>query len=177
MLGERPSVSLLYAAFNKFFSDGFLSNAYEYCSIGQLNFYFAFLYFVLAVFPSRQRVAHIASVAFAVGFFGQYIFDINAWSELFAVPVMLVFFTDYCRSLLFSQAADDFGDREAQVAGDDVKELPMRRHAKSVFIFLRLTVSGAGLFFLYPEVSPVAGVACGGALMFTVAMPLRKNIS
>jgi hypothetical protein len=169
MLGERPSVSLLYAAFNKLFSDDFLSNAYEYCSIGQLNFYFAFLYFVLAIFPNRQRVAHIASAAFAVGFFGQYIFDINAWSELFAVPVLLVFFTDYCRSLLFSQAADDFGDREAQVAGDDVKELRMRRHAKSVFIFLRLPVSSAGLFFLYPEISPVAGVACGGALMFTVA--------
>src|SRR5207253_3166185 len=69
MLGARPAVALLYASLYKLISSDFLINAYDYCLVGQLNFYFAFLYLMLNCFPGRERILHIAAVAFGIGFF------------------------------------------------------------------------------------------------------------
>lgn len=163
MLSARPSVALLYASFYKIFSHDFLSNAYEYCLVGQLNFYFAFLYLSLRLFPESERSAQVASVAFCVGFFGQYILDINAWSELFAVPMMAVLVTDYCLGLLvISQSAN--GD------GREVLQPPEKvdRQPALMFLFVRLPPVAAGMIYVYPEIAPVAGLGCAAALIFMI---------
>jgi hypothetical protein len=162
MLNARPTVALLYASLYKTLSRDFVINAYDYCLVGQLNLYFAGLYLFLNVFPKHDRILHIAAVALATGFFAQYIFDINAWSELFAVPVMLVLITDFCRGLLMFRPHKDYG------AAEPLQSLSGPR-ARSVFMFVRLPVTAAGLVYLYPEIASVAGLACGAALVYVIA--------
>ncbi len=168
MLSARPTVALLYASFYKVFSRDFLSNAYEYCLIGQLNFYFAFLYLSLSLFPNRKRSAQIVSVAFCVGFFGQYILDINAWSELFAVPMMVVLLTDYCRALLI--LSESFNDDGCELLQPSEKAglLPADQRATLMFLFVRLPLVAAGMIYVYPEIAPVAGLGCAAALIFRI---------
>jgi hypothetical protein len=170
MLGQRPSVALLYASFYKLFSRDFLSNAYEYCLLGQLNFYFAFLYLSVSVFSGRERLAQLASAAFCVGFFGQYIFDINAWSQLFAVPMMVVLVTDYCRALLMlSQSFNDEGRELLQPSGK------VDQRATLMFLFVRLPIVAAGMVYVYPEIAPVAGLGCAAALMFRILEDVTRG--
>jgi hypothetical protein len=168
MLSARPTVGLLYASLYKILSRDFIISAYEYCLIGQLNSYFAFLYLVLNVFPKHDRALHIAAVAFATGFFAQYIFDINAWSELFAVPVMLVLITDFCRGLLMLRMRDDCG-------GAAASQSPSDSRAKAIFMLVRIPITGAGLVYLYPEIASVAGFACGGALIYVIADDILRR--
>lgn len=173
MLLQRPAVAILYAAFYKLLAPDFLTHAYEYCLVGQLNYYFALLYFVLVVFPSRYRVAHVVALAFAAGFFVQYIFDINAWSELFAVPMMLVMFTDYCRSMAFLGSAEKAVS--ATPGNATSAAFPTQSRARSVFLFLRVPLLGAGIIYTYPEISAVAALACGGAFVLSIADQLRRG--
>src|SRR5262249_34997782 len=85
-LEARPAVSILYAGIYKLLGGGLLRHAYDYCVALQLNLYFSVVAMMLALFPHRPIAGHVVSVAFATGFFGQYLLDINAWSELLAVP-------------------------------------------------------------------------------------------
>jgi hypothetical protein len=146
MLGQRPTVALLYSSIYRLFSTGVFANAYDYCLAAELNLYFALLYLLLNLFPSREKIAHIASCAFIVGFFGQYLIDINAWSSLFSLPILVVLVTDYCVAI---QPADSAAPSRFQIP----------------FLVLRMPVLAAGLIYMYPEIAPIAAMACGGALL------------
>lgn len=177
MLSARPTVALLYASIYKVFSRDFLSNAYEYCLVGQLNFYFAFLYLSVSVFSRRERLAQLASVAFCVGFFGQYILDINAWSELFAVPMMVVLLTDYCRALLM--LSQSFNDNSCELLQPLEKTglPPVDQRATLMFLFVRLPIVAAGMIYVYPEIAPVAGLGCAAALIFRIFEDVLRSRS
>jgi hypothetical protein len=146
MLSQRPAVALLYASFSRLFSTDVLVNAYDYCLAAELNLYFALLYLLLNLFPAREKYAHVVSAAFIVGFFGQYLIDINAWSALFAISMLVVLVTDYCISI--------------QPAGT-----PAPQPAPHLFLLLRMPVLAAGMIYMYPEITPIAAMACGGALL------------
>jgi hypothetical protein len=175
MLGQRPAVALLYASFYKLFSRGFLSNAYEYCLVGQLNFYFAFLYLSVSVFSGRERLAQLVSAAFCVGFFGQYILDINAWGELFAVPMMVVLVTDYCRALLILSQSPNDERRELLQSSERAGPVPVDQRATLMFLFVRLPIVAAGMIYVYPEIAPVAGLGCAAALIFRILEDVTRG--
>jgi len=174
MLSVRPTVALLYASIYKIFARDFLTNAYEYCLSAQLNFYFAFLYLVLILFPRRETRAQIVSVAFCVGFFGQYIFDINAWSELFAVPMMVVFIVDYCRGMLMIRHYSRDRNPLAFSSGDEDGKLFFNEATVLAFLFLRLPITAAGMCYMYPEICPVAGLACAAALIVAITKDIIR---
>jgi hypothetical protein len=146
MLSQRPTVALLYTSIYRLFSTDVLANAYDYCLAAELNLYFALLYLLLNLFPAREKIAHIASIAFVVGFFGQYLVDINAWSALFSISMLVVLLADYCISIR-------------------PRETPVPQPAQIMFWFLRMPILAAGMIYMYPEITPVAAMACGGALL------------
>jgi hypothetical protein len=175
LLMARPAVAILYASLYKLFSSDFLINAYDYCLVGQLNFYFAFLYLMLNCFPRRERILHFAAVAFGVGFFAQYVLDINAWSELFAVPMMVVLLTDFCRGLLMVRPSRDGRVDQAGLPPKDPPDRATVRSARLAFLFVRLPVTAAGMMYVYPEISPLAGLAGAGALACMITADIRRG--
>jgi hypothetical protein len=149
MLSQRPTVALLYASIYPIFSFDVFGNAYDFCLAAQLGLYSGFLYLLLHLFPKRETAAHILSAALVVGFFGQYLLDINAWSALFAIPIMIVMVTDFCIGLQPNET--DAGSRP-----------------RSLFLFLRMPILAAGMTYMYPEIAPMAAMACAGALLATL---------
>jgi hypothetical protein len=149
MLSQRPTVALLYASIYPIFSFGVFGNAYDFCLAAQLGLYSGFLYLLLHLFPKRETAAHILSAALVVGFFGQYLLDINAWSALFAIPIMIVMITDFCIGLQSNQP----------YAGS---------RPQSLFLFLRMPLLAAGVTYMYPEIAPIVAMACAGALLATL---------
>ena len=124
-LSERPSVHLLYAAFTRVAPDLTYRLYYTFLIVWGSQF------FLVAVFALRNVVASaspwsliaIAGV-FPLGFWGQYVLDINAWSQIASAPLLLLLFT-----LLVHAAAGDYSLRLAAVAA--------------------IVISGA--LYLYPE--------------------------
>jgi hypothetical protein len=146
MLVQRPTVALLYASIYRIFSSDVFGNAYDFCLAAELALYCGFLYLLLLLFPKREKAAHILSVALIVGFFGQYLLDINAWSALFAIPIMIVMVTDFCIGLQPDETDTGSG-------------------ARNLFLFLRMPILAAGMTYMYPEITPIAAMACGGAVL------------
>ncbi|KYH02354.1 hypothetical protein SE91_31355 [Bradyrhizobium sp. DOA1] len=135
----RAAVSMMHAAFAVVSRGGVVDCAYPYMVGMQLNMLFAALFVFVNVIAMRRWLAWICASALTVGFFEQYIFDINAWSQLATQPIFLLL-------LAFVALAFD-KDRFGQVPGSI---------ARLGAIFAAL-ISGA--FFLYPEALTVYGLA------------------
>ena len=146
LLSQRPTVALLYASIYRLFSTDVFVNAYDYCLAAELSLYLALLYLLLSLFPAREKIAHIVSVAFIVGFFGQYLLDVNAWSALFAIPILVVLTIEYC-------------------IGIQPTETKAKAPTQRLILLLRIPILAAGMIYLYPEVTPIAALACSGALL------------
>lgn len=86
MLGGRPAVSLSLAAFASLARQPVAEIAYAYlaCLQALLGFAVAFMLGGLTASPMR---AVLCGMAFALGFFGQFALDVNAWSQLGAMSV------------------------------------------------------------------------------------------
>lgn len=155
MLSQRPSVALLYASIYRLFSTDVFANAYDFCLAAELSLFAALLYLMLTLFPRRARTVHVVASAFILGFFGQYLLDINAWSALFAIPMLVVLVTDYCLGM---------SDQEA---------IPTPQ--RNFFLFLRLPILICGMIYMYPEITPLAAVACGSALAIKLLIPRHRS--
>jgi hypothetical protein len=127
-LGERPSVHELYAMFSR------VEPGHAY------RLYYAFLVFfmgqvvLVGMFVARNALpranvsAWIAiAVVFPLGFWGQYVVDINAWSQIAATPLLFA---------LFGLALH-------------IPAMPSPREAWRLAAGLALAVAGA--VYVYPE--------------------------
>lgn len=86
MLAGRPAVSVSLAAFGSLTRLPLPEIAYAYlaCMQALLGFAAAFMLRGLAASPSK---AILGGAAFALGFFGQFALDLNAWSQLAGMSV------------------------------------------------------------------------------------------
>jgi len=134
-LTERPAVSIVHAAASSLASAPPTLNAYVFMVFLQLLGFFALAFVLVAFGACGAIMAAAGGAAFALGFFLQYIFDINAWSELAGLPVMLL--AGGSALLLLTPA------REGEPRGD------AWRLASVVALAL------AGALYLYPECVPI----------------------
>jgi hypothetical protein len=175
-LTERPTVGILYASLYKILSPDYLRNSYEFCLACQLNLYCAFLYLAITLYAWHDRAAHLISAAFAVGFFSQYLLDINAWSELIAVPMVIILLVDYCRMmLLLLPVRRPAGAKPDMHAADAAREPSGLRSRQCGWAVLRISVLGAGIAFSYPEIGTVTAFACGTAFVLTFVSVVRRS--
>ncbi len=152
-LDKRPSVRILYALVSVPDQKHLLGNTYLFVS-----YFFALAMgvgcLILDEISGEKKVrSAVAAVAVAGGFWGQYVFDINAWSSISSVPLLLasVWF-------LASDTNSFFEARQRQW-----------RPVALVSIFL------AGAVYLYPEGS--AFFAPAMAVMVLVRCALVKSFA
>ncbi|MGO8866074.1 MAG: hypothetical protein ACLQME_06185 [Alphaproteobacteria bacterium] len=134
-LTERPAVSIVHAAASSLASAPPTLNAYVFMVFLQLLGFFALAFVLVSLGACGAIMAAAGGAAFALGFFLQYVFDINAWSELAGLPVMLL--AGGSALLLLAPA------REDEPRGD------AWRLASVVALAL------AGALYLYPECVPI----------------------
>jgi hypothetical protein len=122
----------------------------------QVNMLFAALFVLINVFSAGYRLSFFLASALTIGFFQQYVFDINAWSQLSAQPLYL---------LLVAFTVLAFDDRRfASGALSDTIRLG------AIFG----TLLGAVLY-LYPEALSVYGIAAATVPVLAIAQRKSQN--
>ena len=97
-LESRPAVMVLFSVFGYLFGGKYLELAYVY------NLFFLLqLLLVLTwstrLFGMKIRTGMLLSLIVCGGFWGQLIFDMNAWSHLAAMPLLVLFVTQSLHEL------------------------------------------------------------------------------
>jgi hypothetical protein len=127
----RPEITFLYATLSYFNSEAFLRLHYV------LLIYFQFLSFcavralTLDLLPGRRIIQLLLATALVGGFWGQYILDIDAWSQISCMPLIGL-------SLLLLI-------KLAQTTSNPEKPFP---GAQLIFLYALVWV---GMLYLYPE--------------------------
>lgn len=90
VLSNRPSPPIVYSAFANIWYPNSLSGVYSYLAALQANMMFAALFMFLNVFALGRTLALLLSAALTLGFFQQYVFDLNSWGQLACQPIFLL---------------------------------------------------------------------------------------
>lgn len=136
-LDWRPTVVIAYAALDPLLPGLLTTGGYTY-RVLMLSLWFGAAAFVLrGLLRAGPKETVLAAVALTVGFFGQYVVDINAWSELGGVPLALTGVGALALVLFPSPAAP----------------------AAAWGVAGTVLAIGAPTVFFYPEVLPAYGVA------------------
>ncbi len=86
---KRP-ISIVHAAFAGIAHPSTPSSSYAFMVALQVNMFFSAMFVALNVFEADYRMSILVAAALAVGFFQQYVFDINAWAQLATQPIYLI---------------------------------------------------------------------------------------
>jgi hypothetical protein len=88
-LSARPTVAIAYAALDPLLPGLLTTGSYTYRAL-MLSLWFGAAAFGLrAVLRAGPALTVLLGAALPLGFFGQYVFDIDAWSQLAGVPLAL----------------------------------------------------------------------------------------
>jgi hypothetical protein len=140
----RGAVSMIHAAIAAISRGGVVDCTYPYMVGMQLNMLFAALFVFVNALSMRRWLAFACAAALTIGFFEQYVFDINAWSQLATQPIFLLLLA----FVAFAFDHNRFGKTPGSV---------MRLGA----VFAALMT---GAFFLYPESLTIYGPAAAVAV-------------
>lgn len=152
-LDDRFTVSQIYAGFVDLFGFDTVETSYAFMAALQTAFFFSVSFLLLQLSISQWRVFLCASAA-TLGFPLQYVIDINAWSELASLPVVI---------LALVLLLDQF-DPTYCCAINAVQRMRLGAIAGVLF---------GSLFYLYPEITPVytAGLMAAAAYAGFTAKP------
>ena len=134
-LETRPAVMLLFSALGSLFGGKYLELAYVY------NIFFLLQVVLLIAWSSRLlgvnfKTGLLIGLIFCGGFWGQMIFDMNAWSHLAALPLLVLFV-----SLSLKQLSNP--------------------EENTLTPFALISISVAGGLYLYPEATIFLGFGIG----------------
>jgi hypothetical protein len=136
----RPSVHELYAVFSRVAPGQAYRLYYPFLVFPFVQLIGVIMFVLRNAFPAMTRASWLAiALVFPLGFWGQYVFDINAWSQIAAQPVLVLMFGITIHSL----ARPEHDSRAA------------------VRIGAVLAIAVAGAIYLYPEGLLVYAVALG----------------
>ena len=139
----RPAISIVHAALLPFSGEPPTLNAYVFMVFLQLLSFFALAFVAVVVFGVRAGLAATLAAALTLGFFLQYVFDINAWSQLAGMPHILLAVT---LVLLLLDVGEERSWRDdLRLAGG-----------------VALTLSAA--LYYYPEIVPIYLVPLAGVV-------------
>jgi hypothetical protein len=84
----RPSVHILYAVTGQIFSNSYHLLYYTFLIFLLSQIIFTIIFFLINIFPDKKYlIIGICSLALPLGFYGQYILDINAWSQISSISI------------------------------------------------------------------------------------------
>jgi hypothetical protein len=159
-LDGRPAAMAVYAALAEAAGRGTAAASHAYVATLQALMFFAAAFALVAVFRVGPARAFVAAAAIAVGFPMQYVVDINAWSQLAAMPLALAALAMLAILL------------ERPTGGAP----PERRTARLASVAACGVLAG-GLMYLYPEIAAAYGPAAAprrGAVRRPTPAPPRR---
>jgi hypothetical protein len=142
-VGLNRPVSIVHAAFAGMTHSNAPSSSYAFMVALQVNMFFSALFVACSVFAAGHRMSLLVAAALTVGFFEQYVFDINAWSQLAAMPIYLMALA----IVVLAFDPDRFGAAPVTV----------------VRLAGLLGLLGASVTLLYPDAAAIYGAAGAAA--------------
>jgi hypothetical protein len=150
VLNNRGAAAIVHAAVADLGGRNATLSGYAFPVALQVNMFFAASFVLVNVFAASARIAFLLAAALTVGFFEQYIVDINAWSQLAAQPLYL---------LLLATVAMAF-DRDRFGGG------AIAATTRIAVLFASLL---AGVLYLYPEALTIYGFGATAILVMVLA--------
>lgn len=96
-LSGRPTVMLLYSFVGQLYPKLMYETHYTFLIFFYLNAITAIVFLLVNILDTISRKVVVLSVlislSFVIGFWGQYIFDINAWSQIASIPGLILLLT------------------------------------------------------------------------------------
>jgi hypothetical protein len=155
-LEHRGAVSIVQAAVAAISRHDLIDSGYPFMVAMQVNILFAALFVLINVFSAGYRLSFFLASALTLGFFQQYVFDIDAWSELSAQPIYLLL-------LAFTVLA--FDDRGFAAGG-------FSGIARLAGIFAALL---GAVLYLYPEALSIYGIAATTGAVMAIGRRQRRG--
>jgi hypothetical protein len=155
-LGNRAAVSIAHAAVASISQHDLIDSSYPFMVAMQVNILFAALFVLINVFSVGCRLSFFLASALTIGFFQQYVFDINAWPELSAQPLYL---------LLVAFTVLAFDGRRFDTGG-----IPSRLRLGAIFGSLL-----GAVLYLYPEALSICGIAAATALVLAIGQRASQS--
>jgi len=87
----RSSITFVFGSLSSALQLPVLATSYSYLGATQIAILFAAIFTLVNVFKLSDLLAAWAGIGLTIGFFTQYVFDINAWSHLTSVPLLVVY--------------------------------------------------------------------------------------
>jgi hypothetical protein len=131
-LAYRPAVALMFAGLGRFWPGRLTEQPYIYMALLTALWFLAGVLVAARLLGATAGRAVLLAGGLALGFFSQYVLDINAWSEFAALPLALVGLVALNATLAAT-----------------IESASARRRAA-----LLLAVTCAALAYLYPEALP-----------------------
>ena len=155
-LNNRGAVSIVHVAAAAICQHDLIESSYPFVVAMQVNILFAALFVLINVFAAGHRLSFFLASALTIGFFQQYVVDINAWSELSAQPLYLLI-------VAFTVLAFDY-----------------RRFGNGGILgTIRLgAIFGAllgAVLYLYPEALSIYGIAAATALVLAIGRRYSRS--
>jgi hypothetical protein len=147
-LNARPPDAVILAAFADLMRTSVIERSYAYVAALQALMFFPATFLILNVFRGAVWLAVLGAAALTVGFPMQYVVDINAWSQLAAMP----------------NAVLSVGLACILLQPDEKNTVPLLQRA--VRWILVLAPLAASLFYIYPEITVPYGAALSGMAAF-----------
>jgi hypothetical protein len=152
-LHARPAVSILFAVIGSLLPGAGTVGGYAFlCSFAVAGL-LSFCAFLLQVFRRSGRTASVIAVilagAYACGFWGQYPLDINAWSQVAVMPVLISAWT-----IVF-----------VELTSPDVVTQGASRNRAEIAPIIALAILVAGGIYLYPEGISFHALVLAGAVI------------
>ncbi|WP_159011712.1 hypothetical protein [Bradyrhizobium sp. S69] len=147
-LHARPAVAIALASLWPGFFATAAEASYPYLALLQTLTLFGILFAVRNIFGAGRAIGLLIATAFAIGFFSQYVEDINAWAELSTLGL-----TTACVTLVYLISSGAVG----------------------AAAIVPLALTAGGILYLYPEAAPIcAAVSLAVLIGFLLLQPAER---
>lgn len=153
---NRGAVSVVHAAIAGVTGQSIVDSFHPFLSVLQANMLFAALFILVNVFALGYRLALLLASALTVGFFQQYVFDINSWSQLATQPLY---------PLIVAFAALAF-ERD-RFSGDEI--------SGAIRLAVMFGVLLGAVLYLYPEAFAVYGPALAAVPLLALGQRVSRR--
>jgi hypothetical protein len=161
LLNSRPSISIGYAIWSQALLGWAYSHVHVLMAVLQVMVFLSLTFLVVNVVRLPLTLAAIVGAAGALGFFTQYVIDINAWSHLSSLSAGLV-----TVAVLIGIFAPRAARAEASIPEPSPELISTQRAALSVMLAV------VPVIYLYPEMLAIATPAAAVAF---IAVPLASR--
>src|SRR5262249_19103684 len=154
----RSSIPFVFGSLSSALQLPVLVASYAYLGATQIVILFAAIFTLVNLFKLSDFIAAWAGVGLTVGFFAQYVFDINAWSHLTSVPLLVI----YVGLLIGPYSSNYFTGASSPFY-------------TMIGFFCSMLICFAGFLYIYPEILPLVIVISAPILLWQFCYSMDRR--